>query len=223
MADEKLGQAGQRGQRHRRGRRHLRCPAPDRADVQGSCPFHDDHRPSFDVDPRRQRYRAGPAGNMAMSSPLFKNTNASVFAKRWNCWRAGRESLWKKRRDRQQNRGRAVMLDVVRWAAEQFHQCLLDVAAGRGRPPLPRRARPDRRDGSPLRPRLCPAGGRLAGAAGGQAGLSTGVAGEGGADRPAPEGQRATTTASATGSCFRSATRAVRRWGLAGGFCRHPL
>ena len=23
----------------------------------GVCPFHDDHRPSFDVDPRRQRYR----------------------------------------------------------------------------------------------------------------------------------------------------------------------
>src|SRR5947199_2421325 len=22
----------------------------------GLCPFHDDHRPSFDVDPRRQRY-----------------------------------------------------------------------------------------------------------------------------------------------------------------------
>ena len=23
----------------------------------GLCPFHDDHRPSFNVDPRRQRYR----------------------------------------------------------------------------------------------------------------------------------------------------------------------
>src|SRR5689334_3169847 len=23
----------------------------------GLCPFHEDHRPSFDVDPRRQRYR----------------------------------------------------------------------------------------------------------------------------------------------------------------------
>ncbi len=23
----------------------------------GLCPFHDDHHPSFDVDPRRQRYR----------------------------------------------------------------------------------------------------------------------------------------------------------------------
>src|SRR5215469_13760211 len=28
----------------------------------GLCPFHDDHRPSFDVDPRRQRYRCWPCG-----------------------------------------------------------------------------------------------------------------------------------------------------------------
>src|SRR4051795_7222635 len=26
------------------------------------CPFHDDHRPSFDVDPRRQRYRCWSCG-----------------------------------------------------------------------------------------------------------------------------------------------------------------
>ena len=28
----------------------------------GLCPFHDDHRPSFDVDPRRQRYRCWACG-----------------------------------------------------------------------------------------------------------------------------------------------------------------
>src|SRR5437016_4519994 len=28
----------------------------------GLCPFHDDHRPSFDVDPRRQRYRCWSCG-----------------------------------------------------------------------------------------------------------------------------------------------------------------
>jgi len=28
----------------------------------GLCPFHDDHKPSFDVDPRRQRYRCWACG-----------------------------------------------------------------------------------------------------------------------------------------------------------------
>ena len=28
----------------------------------GLCPFHDDHRPSFDVAPRRQRYRCWSCG-----------------------------------------------------------------------------------------------------------------------------------------------------------------
>jgi DNA primase len=28
----------------------------------GLCPFHEDHRPSFDVDPRRQRYRCWSCG-----------------------------------------------------------------------------------------------------------------------------------------------------------------
>lgn len=28
----------------------------------GLCPFHDDHRPSFDVDPRRGRYRCWSCG-----------------------------------------------------------------------------------------------------------------------------------------------------------------
>ncbi|MCS7046041.1 MAG: CHC2 zinc finger domain-containing protein, partial [Gemmataceae bacterium] len=28
----------------------------------GLCPFHDDHRPSLDVDPRRQRFRCWSCG-----------------------------------------------------------------------------------------------------------------------------------------------------------------
>src|SRR5262249_39848992 len=30
---------------------------PKNGTFKGLCPFHDDHAPSFDVDPRRQRYR----------------------------------------------------------------------------------------------------------------------------------------------------------------------
>src|SRR5258708_1537414 len=32
------------------------------ATFKGLCPFHDDRRPSFDVDPRRQRYRCWSCG-----------------------------------------------------------------------------------------------------------------------------------------------------------------
>ena len=36
--------------------------APAGATFKGLCPFHDDRRPSFDVDPRRQRYKCWSCG-----------------------------------------------------------------------------------------------------------------------------------------------------------------
>src|SRR5207302_6433918 len=35
---------------------------PAGATFKGLCPFHDDHTPSFDVDPPRQRYRCWTCG-----------------------------------------------------------------------------------------------------------------------------------------------------------------
>jgi DNA primase len=91
----------------------------------GLCPFHDDHRPSFDVDPRRQRYRCWSCGktgdviNFIMEHDRVEFRDALELLAR----RAG-ISL-EKAADSPHQRSRAVMLDVMRWSVEQYHQCLL--------------------------------------------------------------------------------------------------
>jgi DNA primase len=92
----------------------------------GLCPFHEDHRPSFDVDPRRQRYKCWSCGKHGdviafVQEHLRMSFNEAVelLGKRVGI------SLEKKG-DSQQTRNRAFMLDVVRWGAEQFQQLLLD-------------------------------------------------------------------------------------------------
>ena len=92
----------------------------------GLCPFHDDNRPSFDVDPRRQRYRCWSCGkhgdviSFVMEQDRVSFTEALELLAR----RAG-ISL-EKTGASQQNDSRARMLDVMRWACEQFQACLLD-------------------------------------------------------------------------------------------------
>jgi DNA primase len=91
----------------------------------GLCPFHEDHRPSFDVDPRRQRYRCWSCqkyGDVITFVQEYERVDfrdaVEILARR-----AG--ITLEKKGAATQNRGRAFMLDVVRWAAEQFHQYLL--------------------------------------------------------------------------------------------------
>ena len=45
----------------------------------GLCPFHDDHRPSFDVDPSRQRYRCWSCGKYGDVLSLCRNTISVTF------------------------------------------------------------------------------------------------------------------------------------------------
>jgi DNA primase len=92
----------------------------------GLCPFHDDQRPSFDVDPRRQRYRCWSCGKFGDVISFVQERDRVTFweAVELLARRAG-ISL-EKIGGFQQNSGRAFMLDVVRWAAELYHKCLLD-------------------------------------------------------------------------------------------------
>lgn len=92
----------------------------------GLCPFHEDHRPSFDVDPRRQRYKCWSCGKHGdvisfVQEHLRMNFNEAVelLGQRVGI------SLEKKG-DPQQSKNRAFMLEVVRWGAEQFQQLLLE-------------------------------------------------------------------------------------------------
>lgn len=92
----------------------------------GVCPFHDDHRPSFDVDPRRQRYRCWACNKFGDVINFVQEYERVTFPEALELLarRAGisLDSLKKPTH----GPSRASMLDVVRWAAEQFQQCLLD-------------------------------------------------------------------------------------------------
>jgi DNA primase len=96
----------------------------------GLCPFHDDHRPSFDVDPRRQRYRCWACGKSGDVFTFIQETERITFqeARELLARRAG--IPLEKTIISQPGQSRALMFDVVRWAAEQFHQCLLDSPLG---------------------------------------------------------------------------------------------
>jgi DNA primase len=91
----------------------------------GLCPFHDDSRPSFDVDPSRQRYRCWSCGKVGDVISFVQEFEKVPFREALELLarRAGIE-LEKPAHD--QGPGRAHLLDVMRWAAKQFHECLLD-------------------------------------------------------------------------------------------------
>jgi len=92
----------------------------------GLCPFHDDHRPSFDVDPRRQRYRCWSCGKHGDVFNFVQEREKVDFREALELLarRAGisLENVQKN----PQGPSRAGMLDVMKWAADLFQQCLLD-------------------------------------------------------------------------------------------------
>jgi DNA primase len=99
---------------------------PAGATFKGLCPFHDDRNPSFDVDPRRQRYRcwACDAKGDVIDFVVAHEHVGFVEALEILARRAG--ITLEKSADSPQHQRKSAMLDVVRWAAQQYHQCLLD-------------------------------------------------------------------------------------------------
>lgn len=92
----------------------------------GLCPFHDDHRPSFVVDPHWQNYRCWACGK-------FGDVFSFIQEKERVDFREARELLARragisleKVDDSPQNRGRAFMLDVMRWSQEHYRRFLLE-------------------------------------------------------------------------------------------------
>src|SRR5262249_2625188 len=96
----------------------------------GLCPFHDDHRPSFDVDPRRQRYRCWSCGKFGDVITFIQEHDRVDFREALELLAKRAGILLEKRADSPQTRNRALMLEVVKWSAEQFHRCLLDSPQG---------------------------------------------------------------------------------------------
>ncbi len=94
----------------------------------GLCPFHNDSRPSFDVDPRRQRYRCWSCGKYGDVISFVQEYDRVGFREALELLARRAGIFWENSDASPQAKGRALMLDAVRWAAEQYHQCLLDDA-----------------------------------------------------------------------------------------------
>jgi DNA primase len=91
----------------------------------GLCPFHDDHRPSFQVDPQRQSYRCWPCDKYGDVISFVQEFEHVSFHEALELLARRAGITLEKSANSPHARRRALMLDVVRWAAQQFHECLL--------------------------------------------------------------------------------------------------
>jgi DNA primase len=92
----------------------------------GLCPFHADQRPSFDVDPRRQRYRCWACAKFGDVINFVQEFERVSFQEAMELLARKAGISLEKTQRQTQGPSRAAMLDVTKWAAEQFQQCLLD-------------------------------------------------------------------------------------------------
>ena len=90
------------------------------------CPFHDDHNPSFNVDPRRQRYKCWSCGEGGDVYAFVQKYDRITFPEALEVLARRAGISLEKIQKSPQGPSRAGMLDVMAWAAERFQQCLLD-------------------------------------------------------------------------------------------------
>ncbi len=99
---------------------------PSGPTFKGLCPFHDDSRPSFDVDPRRQRYRCWSCEKYGDVISFVQEVEKVDFTEALELLARRAGITREKTQVSPQAQSRALMLDVVRWAVQQYHECLLD-------------------------------------------------------------------------------------------------
>ena len=92
----------------------------------GLCPFHDDHNPSFTVDQKRQRYRCWSCQKNGDVIFFIQEQERIGFTEALELLARRAGITLEKRADSPQKRQRALMLDGVRWASDQYQRCLLD-------------------------------------------------------------------------------------------------
>jgi DNA primase len=98
----------------------------------GLCPFHDDHNPSFTVDPKRQRYKCWVCDKSGDVIFFIQEHERIGFPEALELLARRAGITLEKRANSPQNSQRAFMLNGVRWAAEQFQRCLLDSPLAEG-------------------------------------------------------------------------------------------
>jgi DNA primase len=96
----------------------------------GLCPFHDDHRPSLDVDPRHQNFRCWSCQKNGDVLTFIQEIERVTFREALEILARRAGITLENRPASPQQQGRARMLDVVRWAQEHYQRCLLDSPLG---------------------------------------------------------------------------------------------
>jgi DNA primase len=96
------------------------------AKFKGLCPFHDDHNPSLVVDQQWQNYKCWSCNKYGDVIQFVQEYERVSFAEALELLARRAGIRLEKSADFVQEQGRAAMLDVIRWAAQQFHKCLLD-------------------------------------------------------------------------------------------------
>jgi DNA primase len=89
----------------------------------GLCPFHHDSRPSLTVDPKWQNFRCWACGKHGDVFTFVQEFEKLDFREALHLL-ANRAGI--KLDESDPGPSRAHLYEVVRWAAEQYHQCLLD-------------------------------------------------------------------------------------------------
>jgi DNA primase len=92
----------------------------------GLCPFHDDRNPSFTVDPRWQNYRCWACQKSGDVLQFIMEIERVDFLEARDLLARRAGISLEKTSDSPQARTRALMLDVVRWASDLYHHCLID-------------------------------------------------------------------------------------------------
>jgi len=92
----------------------------------GLCPFHDDHHPSFDVDQSHQNFRCWACGKSGDVITFIQEHDRVDFREALELLARRAGITLEKKGDSPQSRGRAFMLEMMRWATELYQRCLLD-------------------------------------------------------------------------------------------------
>lgn len=98
------------------------------ATYKGLCPFHSDNRPSFDVDPRRQRYRCWSCGEMGDVIKFVQKQEKVEFMEAVQML-ARRAGIKVDVIQKQADPVKLKLLDTLRWAADLYSRYLLENAS----------------------------------------------------------------------------------------------
>lgn len=95
----------------------------------GLCPFHEDHKPSFNVNPERQTYICWACQNSGDCFAYVMKTDNLTFPEtlEFLSRRAGLEMPARMRRGTE-SKDKPQIYDVLEWAKNEFHECLLSTA-----------------------------------------------------------------------------------------------